>query len=51
MEQQKELTGFIGQFFQQNLDHLNGLTFIDKDESTTDLVIKDQKFTGVNVKN
>ncbi|WP_331710956.1 peptide deformylase [Colwellia sp. PAMC 20917] len=38
MEQQKELTGSIDRLVQHKLDHLNGLTFIDKGESTTDLV-------------
>lgn len=37
-EQQKELTGFIARIFQHELDHLNGLTFIDQMESTKDLI-------------
>lgn len=37
-EQQKELTGFIARIFQHELDHLNGLTFIDQLESTKDLI-------------
>lgn len=37
-EYQKELTGFIARFFQHELDHLNGLTFIDQLESTKDLM-------------
>ncbi len=37
-EQQKELTGFIARIFQHELDHLNGLTFIDQLESTRDLI-------------
>lgn len=37
-EQQKELTGFIARIFQHELDHLNGLTFIDQLESTQDLI-------------
>ena len=36
--QQKELTGFIARIFQHDLDHLNGLTFIDQLESTKDLI-------------
>lgn len=36
--QQKELTGFIARIFQHELDHLNGLTFIDRLESTQDLI-------------
>lgn len=54
IEQQKELTGFIARIFQHELDHLNGLTFIDKVESTTDLVSEDKwykQFSGLNVKN
>ena len=35
---QKELTGFIARIFQHELDHLNGLTFIDQLESTKDLI-------------
>jgi peptide deformylase len=38
IEQQKELTGFIARIFQHELDHLNGLTFIDQLESTKDLI-------------
>lgn len=34
----KNLTGFIARIFQHELDHLNGLTFIDRLESTTDLI-------------
>jgi peptide deformylase len=37
-EQQKELTGFIARIFQHELDHLDGLTFIDQLESTKDLI-------------
>jgi peptide deformylase len=37
-EQQKELTGFIARIFQHELDHLNGLTFIDQLASTKDLI-------------
>ena len=37
-EQQKELTGFIARIFQHELDHLNGLTFIDQLESSKDLI-------------
>lgn len=37
-EQQKEFTGFIARIFQHELDHLNGLTFIDQLESTKDLI-------------
>jgi len=36
--QQQELTGFIARIFQHELDHLNGLTFIDQVESTQDLI-------------
>lgn len=37
-QQQKKLTGFIARIFQHELDHLNGLTFIDQLESTQDLI-------------
>jgi peptide deformylase len=37
-EQQKELSGFIARIFQHELDHLNGLTFIDQLDSTKDLI-------------
>jgi peptide deformylase len=37
-QQQKELIGFIARIFQHELDHLNGLTFIDQLESTKDLI-------------
>jgi len=36
--QQQELTDFIARIFQHELDHLNGLTFIDQVESTQDLI-------------
>lgn len=38
IEQQEELTGFIARIFQHELDHLNGLTFIDQLESMNDLI-------------
>ena len=37
-QQHKILTGFIARIFQHELDHLNGLTFIDQLESTKDLI-------------
>jgi peptide deformylase len=37
-EQTKELTGFIARIFQHELDHLNGLTYIDQLETTKDLI-------------
>ena len=37
-EQQKTLTGFVARIFQHELDHLNGLTFIDQLESSKDLI-------------
>jgi len=42
IEQQKELTGFIARIFQHELDHLNGLTFIDQLESTKDLISEEE---------
>jgi len=41
-EQQQHLTGFIARIFQHELDHLNGLTFIDQLESTQDLMSESQ---------
>ena len=41
-EQQKELTGFVARIFQHELDHLNGLTFIDQLESTKDLISEEE---------
>ncbi len=40
--QQKELSGFIARIFQHEIDHLNGLTFIDQIESTKDLISEDE---------
>jgi peptide deformylase len=37
-EQNEKLSGFIARIFQHELDHLNGLTFIDQLESTKDLI-------------
>ncbi|MFE4108107.1 peptide deformylase [Almyronema epifaneia] len=36
--QQQVLTGFLARIFQHELDHLNGLVFLDRVEQTTDLV-------------
>lgn len=35
--QQQELTGFIARIFQHELDHLNGILFVDRLESAEDL--------------
>lgn len=35
---QAQMTDFVARIFQHELDHLNGLTFIDRLESTQDLV-------------
>ncbi len=40
--QQKELSGFIARIFQHEIDHLNGLTFIDQVESTKDLISENE---------
>lgn len=40
--QQQVLTGFIARIFQHELDHLNGLTFIDQLESMTDLISEEE---------
>ncbi|WP_286262194.1 peptide deformylase [Thalassotalea atypica] len=37
-EHRAEFTGFIARIFQHELDHLNGLTFIDQLESSKDLI-------------
>lgn len=37
-EHNKTLTGFIARIFQHELDHLNGLTFIDQLELAKDLI-------------
>ncbi|TYK64935.1 peptide deformylase [Colwellia echini] len=39
---QEVLTGFIAIIFQHELDHLNGLTFIDQVESTKDLISEEE---------
>lgn len=36
--QQQELTDFVARIFQHELDHLNGILFIDRVESTQDLI-------------
>mgnify|MGYP003387098497 CR=1 FL=1 len=41
-EQRKELTDFLARIFQHELDHLNGLTFIDQLESTQDLISEEE---------
>ncbi|MBU2871116.1 peptide deformylase [Colwellia sp. E2M01] len=38
IEHNRELNGFIARIFQHELDHLNGLTFIDQLETTQDLI-------------
>ncbi|MCG6202473.1 peptide deformylase [Psychromonas antarctica] len=38
LQQQQKLNGFIARIFQHELDHLNGLTFIDQLQSTKDLI-------------
>lgn len=35
---QQELTGFVARIFQHELDHLNGIVFLDRVESTQDLM-------------
>ena len=41
-EQRKELTDFLARIFQHELDHLNGLTFIDQLDSTIDLISEEE---------
>lgn len=38
----KEFTGFIARIFQHEIDHLDGLTFIDRVASTKDLISESQ---------
>ena len=40
--QHREFDGFIARIFQHELDHLNGLTFIDRLESNQDLISEEQ---------
>lgn len=40
--QQTVFTGFVARIFQHELDHLNGLTFVDRLESTKDLFSESQ---------
>ena len=41
-EKNEVLTGFVARIFQHELDHLNGLTFIDQLEKTTDLISEEE---------
>ena len=41
-EQREVLTGFVARIFQHELDHLNGLTFIDQLETTIDLISEEE---------
>lgn len=47
-EHVKELTGFIARIFQHELDHLNGLTFIDQLESIKDLISESEWYQQYN---
>lgn len=50
-KQQKEFSGFIARIFQHELDHLNGLTFLDRLESMADLVSESewyQQFSSIH---
>lgn len=40
---QQELTGFVARIFQHELDHLNGIVFLDRVESTQE-IITDQEY-------
>lgn len=48
--QEKTLTGFIARIFQHELDHLNGLTFIDQLESTQDLISESEWYQQFTVR-
>lgn len=39
---QQELTGFLARIFQHELDHLQGLTFIDRLETPQDLISEEE---------
>lgn len=41
-QHKKELSGFLARIFQHELDHLDGLTFIDRVESGKDLYSEDE---------
>jgi len=40
--QHQELTGFVARIFQHEYDHLNGLVFLDRLESTRDLMMEQE---------
>nr|WP_192901181.1 peptide deformylase [Okeania hirsuta] len=40
--QRQELTDFVARIFQHEYDHLEGLVFLDRVESTTDLMTEDE---------
>ncbi|MBE9192643.1 peptide deformylase [Gloeocapsopsis crepidinum LEGE 06123] len=40
--QKQELTDFVARIFQHELDHLNGIVFLDRLESTLDLVTEQE---------
>jgi peptide deformylase len=40
--QRRELTDFVARIFQHELDHLNGIVFLDRVESTQDLVTEQE---------
>jgi peptide deformylase len=37
-QHRQELTDFVARIFQHELDHLNGIVFLDRVESTLDLI-------------
>lgn len=41
-KQTQELTGFVARIFQHELDHLEGIVFIDRVESTRELMTEDE---------
>ncbi|MBS9769242.1 MAG: peptide deformylase [Trichodesmium sp. ALOHA_ZT_67] len=40
--ERQELTDFVARIFQHEYDHLEGLVFLDRVESTTDLITEDE---------
>ena len=41
-DQHRELTGFVARIFQHELDHLDGILFVDRLESTKDMVTEQE---------
>lgn len=48
-QHKKEFSGFIARIFQHELDHLNGLTFIDQLESSKDLISESEWYQQFSI--